>query len=253
MSLHPTWISVGVGQLALWHRPKRQYLRDVRAQGTGADLVVVTLLHPGEGATHLGQLIQAAGALWVWLPLSFGRPPEGAESNQIVAALPTLSTHLDSEGRAYYIRARWTFDVIWPVVYTAFLALSLSWVYWRAFAPASRWQWANLVPLAGMLFDCLENSPASLVMARYPDLTPGVAHLAPLFTLLKWLFVTGSFVLLFIGGGVAVWHRAPAPAAGLRCGIKLQQGQHRHPPPRADEILNLPAGAVAEKSCQIKC
>ena len=109
------------------------------------------------------------------------------------------------EGRAAYIRARWTFDVIWPVVYTAFLALALSWVSRRAFAPASRWQLANLVPVAGMLLDYLENSAASLVMARYPALTPGVAHLAPVFTLAKWVCVNGSFALLLLGGGVSVW------------------------------------------------
>ncbi len=108
------------------------------------------------------------------------------------------------EGRAAYVRARWTFDVIWPVVFTAFLALALSWIYPRAFPPESRWQLVNLIPLAGMLFDYLENSAASLVMARYPALTPGVAHLAPLFTLLKWVFVTGSFGLLLLGSGVAL-------------------------------------------------
>ncbi len=62
----------------------------------------------------------------------------------------------------------------------------------------------NLIPVAGMLLDYLENSATSLVMARYPALTPGVAHLAPVFTLAKWMCVNGSFVLL-LGGGVALW------------------------------------------------
>ena len=111
-------------------------------------------------------------------------------------------------GRQAYIHARWTFDVLWPVIYTAFLALALSWVSRRAFAPASRWQLVNLVPVVGMLLDYLENSAASLAMARYPALTPGVAHLAPVFTLAKWIFVNGSFVLLLLGGGVGLWRWA---------------------------------------------
>ena len=111
-------------------------------------------------------------------------------------------------GRQAYLRARWTFDLVWPVVYTAFLSLTISWVYRRAFARESRWQWANLVPVAGMLLDYLENSATSLVMARYPALTPGIAHLAPLFTLTKWVFVNGSFVLLLIGAIAILWRKS---------------------------------------------
>ena len=110
-------------------------------------------------------------------------------------------------GRQAYVKARWTFDLVWPLVYTAFLSLTISWVYRRAFAAESRWQLANLVPIVGMLLDYLENSAASLVMARYPALTPGIVHLAPLFTLTKWVFVNGSFILLLIGGITALWRR----------------------------------------------
>jgi len=111
------------------------------------------------------------------------------------------------EGRQAYVRARWTFDLIWPIVYTAFLSLAIGWLYRRAFAASSRWQLANLVPIAGMLLDYLENSATSLVMARYPALTPGIAHLAPLFTLTKWVLVSASFVLLLAGIAVALWRR----------------------------------------------
>jgi len=110
-------------------------------------------------------------------------------------------------GRQAYLRARWTLDLVWPVVYTVFLSLTISWVYRRAFAVESRWQLTNLVPVAGMLLDYLENSATSLVMARYPALTPGMAHLAPLFTLTKWVFVNGSFVFLLIGVVAALWRR----------------------------------------------
>jgi len=110
-------------------------------------------------------------------------------------------------GRQAYVRARWTFDLVWPLVYAAFLSLTISWTFQRAFAAKSRWQLANLVPVAGMLLDYLENSATSLVMARYPALTPGIAHLAPLFTLTKWVFVNGSFVLLLIGIIAALWRR----------------------------------------------
>ena len=38
-------------------------------------------------------------------------------------------------GRDAYIRARFTFDLIWPLVYTLFLATAISWVYQMAFTP----------------------------------------------------------------------------------------------------------------------
>jgi hypothetical protein len=91
------------------------------------------------------------------------------------------------QGRRAYVRTRFTFDVIWPLVYTIFLST------------------ANLAPVLGALFDYLENLSTSLVMLRYPDRTPGVDILAPVFTSVKWIFVNGSFVLLLAGVVVGVW------------------------------------------------
>jgi hypothetical protein len=109
------------------------------------------------------------------------------------------------QGRQAYVRARFTFDLVWPLVYTLFLATAISWVFGRAFAPDSRWQRANLAPLLGALFDYLENLSTSLVMLRYPDQTAVVDLLAPLFTVLKWGLLGASFFLLFGGIVVAVW------------------------------------------------
>jgi len=109
------------------------------------------------------------------------------------------------QGRQAYIRARFTFDLVWPLVYTLFLATAISWVFGKAFAPDSRWQRANLAPLLGAIFDYSENLSTSLVMLRYPAQTPIVDLLAPVFTALKWGFLGVSFVLLFGGILVANW------------------------------------------------
>ena len=37
------------------------------------------------------------------------------------------------QGRKAYVEARFTFDLIWPLVYTLFLATAISWVFGRAF------------------------------------------------------------------------------------------------------------------------
>lgn len=111
------------------------------------------------------------------------------------------------EGRAAYIRARFTFDVIWPLVYVVFLSTAISWLYGKAFKADSWWSRMNLVPVLGALFDYLENISTSIVMWRYPDRTAVVDVLAPVFTLVKWVFVGGSFGLLLIGvvAGIGRW------------------------------------------------
>ena len=109
------------------------------------------------------------------------------------------------QGRRAYVRARFTFDLVWPLVYTLFLATAISWVFGRTFAPASLWQRANLAPLLGALLDYLENLSTSLVMLRYPDQTSVVDALAPVFTALKWSVLGASFLLLLGGIVVMVW------------------------------------------------
>lgn len=108
-------------------------------------------------------------------------------------------------GRTAYVRARLTFDVVWPLVYTLFLTTALSWLMARAFAAGSGWRRANVVPLLGMLFDFAENGSTSLVMARYPAATPVVDTLAGVLTLVKWLLVGGSFALLLVALAAAGW------------------------------------------------
>ena len=114
------------------------------------------------------------------------------------------------DGRKAYVKARFTFDLIWPLVYTIFLGTGISWVHHRAFASGSLWRRANMVPLLGALFDYLENVSTSVVMVRYPSPTAVVDVLAGVFTLVKWIFVIGSFVLLLAGVvvGAMRWVRA---------------------------------------------
>jgi hypothetical protein len=118
------------------------------------------------------------------------------------------------EGRRAYVRARFTFDLIWPIVYFAFLASTVSWLGARAFGADSYWRLLNLVPVLGVAFDYLENIATSLVMARYPAETPVVVLLAPVFTLVKWVFVGASFAGLVISAVVAAWRRVKGEPQG---------------------------------------
>lgn len=112
-----------------------------------------------------------------------------------------------AEGRAEYIAARFSFDLIWPLAYTLFLATAISWLGQRSFQPNSRWRWLNLVPVIGLVLDYAENCGAALVIGRYPERTPIVDWLTPWLSASKWLFVNGSFVVLVGVGLRYIWRR----------------------------------------------
>ena len=111
------------------------------------------------------------------------------------------------EGRSAYIRARLTFDVVWPIVYALFLASMTSWLFSRGFPTDSLWQNLNLAPVIGLALDYLENLSTVIVMWRYPLRTPVVDHAATVFTPLKWLFIGGSFILVIVGVLKLIWEK----------------------------------------------
>jgi hypothetical protein len=115
------------------------------------------------------------------------------------ADLYRMAEAYGAEGRSAYIRARFTFDVVWPLAYLFFLVTSISWILKRILPQESRGRLLNLFPLAGAVFDYLENMSAALVMGRYPSQTPVVDMLAPVFTAAKWYLINGSFFILLIG------------------------------------------------------
>jgi hypothetical protein len=103
-------------------------------------------------------------------------------------------------GREYYINSRFTFDVVWPVVYGFFLVSALSLIFKKPIAGKS-FHMFSLLPLFAMIFDFLENITLAYVMFIYP-LTSFVAYVAPYFTLMKWLLIYLAFVLVIIGVSV---------------------------------------------------
>jgi hypothetical protein len=108
------------------------------------------------------------------------------------------------EGRQAYVRSRWTFDLVFPIVYLSFLVTTISWLTRRGAAPRTPWQRVNIAPVFGALFDFIENTSTSLVMGRYPAFTPVIDFLAPISSALKWVFVGGSMLLLIAAFARAV-------------------------------------------------
>ena len=118
-----------------------------------------------------------------------------------------MAEQYGSDGRDAYVRARFSFDIVFPIIYTVFLVTAISWILGIITTKTSQWRMLNLVPILGMLFDFLENTTASIVISRYPASSPISANLTPVFTFLKWVFVSGSFLILLISGLVRFFAR----------------------------------------------
>jgi len=116
-----------------------------------------------------------------------------------------MSEQYGSGGRDAYVHARFSFDLVFPLIFTFFLVTAISWLLGRITSETSPWRMLNLIPIPGMLFDFLENITASVVMHRFPALSPISASLAPVFTFFKWVFVGSSFLILLISGLVRLF------------------------------------------------
>ena len=177
------------------HRLSQWLRRRVRGWHALAGLVVLLVF----GATVLP--VQASRVL--------GDSPDTAFLYS-AGDLTRMAEAYGEAGRAGYIRSRWTFDLAFPMVYGFFLVTSTAWLLGRAFSEDSPWQLANLMPLAAVAFDLLENTLATVVMRAYPAEAPLAAVLAPLASALKWIFVSGSFVLLAVAAVLALLRQVRA-------------------------------------------
>lgn len=109
------------------------------------------------------------------------------------------------KGRQAYIQARWTFDLVFPLVYISFLATGISW-FSQSWKHSTDWiSYTNLLPIAAGLFDYLENIGASLVMAIYPSQSSGLALITSIFSGIKWLLIGASFLAYFALAGAALF------------------------------------------------
>ena len=102
-------------------------------------------------------------------------------------------------GRASYRTFELTGDIIYPIVYTLFFSLFITWLFQRGFPPTSKMQALNVIPLGGWLFDLLENLGIVTMLSVFPSTPDGLAWITAIATLIKWLFATATIVLILVG------------------------------------------------------
>jgi hypothetical protein len=102
-------------------------------------------------------------------------------------------------GRSIYLRIELTADIIYPIIYTLFFGLLLSWLFQRAFKPESPMQKWNVMPVGAWLFDMLENAGIVSMLMMYPSQPAIMAWLTMLFGSLKWAFFVLTMGLVLVG------------------------------------------------------
>lgn len=110
----------------------------------------------------------------------------------------SIANHLGETGRAYYVRQRITFDLIWPIIYFWFFYTAIM-VTFMHFDPKTIYSTVRWFPVLALVFDYVENGLASLVMMTYPSRIDALARWLPYSSLLKWTFIGLSFVSLVLG------------------------------------------------------
>lgn len=100
------------------------------------------------------------------------------------------------EGRAFYVRQRFTFDLVWPLVYGSFLFASTA--YFGQGISGKRRRILVFLPVIAVAFDYLENIMTATVMNRFPLETFLFANLAGFATSLKWIALSISFLVVLI-------------------------------------------------------
>jgi hypothetical protein len=103
------------------------------------------------------------------------------------------------EGRDIYIRVELTADLIYPIVYTLFFGLLISWLFQRGFRPESRMQKWNAMPVGAWFFDLLENIGIVSMIAMYPARPAALAWLTMFLGSIKWAFAFISIGLILVG------------------------------------------------------
>jgi hypothetical protein len=166
-----------------------------------------TLLHlfSKPGVFVSGILVMAL-FLFIVLPQesakAAGYTPEGASFDTSFyyspkSVYPRIASYSD-DGRSSYIRARWTFDLLFPLGYGFFCLTAAAFGAARLNFRRQIVTIVLLLPFLAVLFDLGENTVVSILMAAYPREIRLLPLLASAFTLLKWVFVSISFSLAFL-------------------------------------------------------
>jgi len=125
----------------------------------------------------------------------FDLSPSGYSYQHAVSLLEELG----NEGRQIYLSRQLPLDFIYPGLFAISYTLLLIWLYSKSVKDTSKIFYLAFIPALGGLFDYLENIYIIRMINAFPDLPARLVQVASTFTLLKSIFTTVFFFLLFAG------------------------------------------------------
>ncbi len=122
----------------------------------------------------------------------------------------SLFDNLGEEGRAVYLKQQIPLDLIYPFLYAISNLLLLAYLLKKSGIQKTRFYFLCLIPVAGRIFDYLENFGTIGLLTKYPEITPFQVSINNYFTILKSSFVTLFFIVLIITFLVFVYKKIQA-------------------------------------------
>jgi len=112
-----------------------------------------------------------------------------------------------AEGIESYINFRLSLDILWAMIYTGFLVITIS-LCLATTTNSNEWQRSlNLFPLIPMLCDLSENFLAVFLLSAYPQIYSSLVLLCSTLTGFKWSSVIVAHLILLYAIGRWAIHR----------------------------------------------
>ncbi|MFW5889433.1 MAG: hypothetical protein ACOCUD_03535 [Bacillota bacterium] len=96
-------------------------------------------------------------------------------------------------GRSLYILLRWTFDLIYPIIYGLFFLSVLTQLMLHNHKINKTILW---IPLLAVVFDLLENTIATILMVNFPVRYNALVYILQIASALKWLMLLITIILI---------------------------------------------------------
>lgn len=116
----------------------------------------------------------------------------------------SLLQELGLEGRQIYLTRQLPLDFIYPGLFAISYSLFLLWLFSKGFKENAKIFSLAFIPVFGGVFDYLENICIIIMLKTFPTTSLMLVKISSTFTLLKGIFTTLFFILLFVGIGAAL-------------------------------------------------
>jgi len=106
---------------------------------------------------------------------------------------------IGQEGRNKYLFFLAIIDSIYPLVYGSLLILAAGFLLRRTLNQNNDFRILNLVAIDAVIFDYLENLGIIYLISHYPSRADGVATLASVSGMIKWVMITLAICVILFG------------------------------------------------------